>query len=294
MKTIACIFCLLLTNFPLSAQSNNDPFYVNFSNFPKREMDLYSGKVSYSQIEVNAILPTAKFGTRSELYTVVNYKFSIYDYDNTDLQSFPDQLNDFRVGIIYRRLLGPNLEGVISPRLNARTDFQEKFGSKDLFPSAYLLFIKKAPKYKSFYFGLGISYNNDLNRNSILPLGYLKFQNSWMRVNMILPSFAYALITNVKRIEYGLAYNLDAAIFHVDRFVSQEEANYLQTRNITIAPMFSYNFANEFWFNGKIGYALPGEYQFLDSDFDAEPFIDGNKFKGGIFATIGISLRFDY
>lgn len=291
MKRTLFLLCFNLFFLSLIAQTNNDSFYVNYNYFPGREMQNFDGKADYSQVEANAILPTAKFGRRVEFYTVVNYKYANYDYDNNELFYLPDQLHDFRVGIIFRYLFGPNFEGILSPRMNARTDFEEKFGSKDLFPSAYMLLIRKSASIKNLSFGIGVSYNNDLNRNSILPLGYLKYKNSWMRAYAILPSFAYVLMTPNPRVEYGLAYNLDASIFHTESIITTDTPNYLRTRNITISPTFSYNFADVFWVNTKIGYALPGDYEFLDANFDAVDFSKDNHFKSGIFLNLGVSLR---
>src|SRR5690606_13747100 len=143
---------------------------------------------------------------------------------------------------------------------------------------------------KNLSYGIGISYNNDLDKNAITPLGYLKYQHPKFRIYSILPSFAYFLFTPSEKFEYGLSYNLDSGIFHIDN-LNSDTKNYLKTSNLTIAPTIGYNFYNQFWFNAKAGYAMFRRYHLLDADFEELPGMEKNKIDDGFFAMFGVSLR---
>ena len=151
--------------------------------------------------------------------------------------------------------------------------------------------MKSSKKTDNLSYGLGVSYNNDLNKNTIIPLGYFKYETDKMRIYSILPSFAYFIMKPTEKFEYGLSYNLDAAIFHTDKGLETNPQIYMKTSNITIAPTIGYNFSSKFWLNAKAGYAIFRRYQVLDSDFDNIPFTDENQYKSGLFFGVGLSYR---
>ena len=103
--------------------------------------------------------------------------------------------------------------------------------------------------------------------------------------------FLHFMMTPSPKFEYGLSINLEAGLFHIDRFSADNSPNYLSTQNITIAPTIGYQFSKNFWLNAKAGYALPGKYHLLNADFDNIPFTEDNSFKGGLYFSGGISLR---
>ena len=249
------------------------------------------GSAIYNQLETNVILPGIKPSKSTVIYTNLNYKLSNYNFENTDSNVFPNQLNDIRLGFIVRQKITKNWEAILAPRLNVRTDFEEKFSKRDIFPSVHLLGLRTAPKNENLIYGLGISYNNEATKNLVIPLLFLQYKTEEFRAYTIIPSFAYFMMTPSEKLEYGLSINLESAMFHVERFSLDNSPNYLRTQNITIAPTLGYQFAKDIWFNFRAGYALPGKYQFLDADFDELPGMEENKFKGGFSAMAGVSLR---
>jgi len=290
VKLVLAVFISFFA-LPLWAQTNNDPVYVNYSYFPNRDMEKIEGSAVYSQLEANLILPGFNLSKTTKVYTNLNYKSSHYNFEETGSDIYPGQLNDIRLGFIVRQKITENWEAILAPRLNARTDFEEKFGKRDLFPSVHLLGLRTSEKNKDLTYGLGISYNNESKKNLVIPLLFFQYKNENFRAYTILPSFAYFLMTPSQKLEYGLSLNLEAAMFHIKHFSPDNSPNYLRTQNITIAPTFSYEFYKNFWFNLKSGYALPGKYQFMDADFDDLPVTEDNKFKGGFFISGGVSLR---
>lgn len=276
---------------PLLAQTDNDPVYVNYFLFPSREMKETDGKTVYSQIEANVILPGFNLGKNTKVYTNLNYKNSHYNFEETDADFLPESLNDFRLGFIVRHKITDNWEAILAPRMNLRTDFGEKLSKRDFFPSVHLLGVRTAKNNQDFMYGLGVSYNNESIKNLVIPLAILQYRNENMRIYTIIPSFAYVMMTPSPKFEYGLSINLESGLFHIERFSADDSPNYLSSQNITIAPTIGYQFAKNFWFNARAGYALPGKYRLLDSDFEEIPMTKDNSFKGGLYFNAGVSLR---
>ncbi len=276
---------------PLSAQTDNDPVYVNYNFFPDREMDQVDGSATYNQLEANVILPGFNLSKTTKVYTNLNYKLSTYNFEDTGSDVYPNQLNDIRLGFIVRQKITENWEAILAPRLNMRTDFEEKLSKRDIFPSVHLLGLRTSPKNENLAYGLGISYNNEGIKNLVIPLAILQYKNEDMRIYTIIPSFAYFTMTPSDKFEYGLSINLEAGLFHIERFSLDNSPNYLSTQNITIAPTIGYQFYKDFWFNLRAGYAMPGKFRFLDADFDELSVMEDNKFKGGFSVMAGISLR---
>lgn len=285
------VFFLSGLIFPLTAQTDNDPVYVNYNYFPARDMEKMEGNAVYSQVEANVILPGFNIGKKTKVYTNINYKLSNYNFKEETVDYLPEQLNDIRLGFIVRHQIAKNWEAILAPRINVRTDFSEKFGKRDLFPSVHLLGVHTSGKNPDLMYGLGISYNNEGIKNLVIPLAILQYKTENLRIYTIIPSFAYIMLTPSSKFEYGLSVNLEAGLFHIDRFSADNSPNYLSTQNITIAPTLGYRFYKDFWFNFKAGYAMPGKFQLLNADFDNLPITEDNKFKGGFYINGGISLR---
>lgn len=282
---------LMLVFSALMAQTDNDPVYINYSMFPSRDMDETDASGTYSQIEANVILPGFNLGENTKVYTNLNYKLSNYNFDDTDGGVLPEQLNDIRLGFIVRHKIAENWEAILAPRINLRTDFEEKLSKRDFFPSVHLLGVRTAKNNPDFMYGLGVSYNNEGVKNLVIPLGILQYKTENMRIYTIIPSFAYIMMTPTPKFEYGLSINLEAGLFHIDSFSADNSPNYLSTQNITIAPTIGYQFSKNFWLNAKAGYALPGKYHLLDADFENLAATEENSFKGGLYFSGGISLR---
>ncbi|MBA5629860.1 DUF6268 family outer membrane beta-barrel protein [Moheibacter lacus] len=283
------IFCV--QSIWISAQTDNDPIYVNYNFFPSRDFDKVDGSATYQQVEANVILPGFNLGKKTKVYTNLNYKVNSYDFEDTGTDVYPTTLNDFRLGFIVRHQVSDIFELILAPRINVRSDFEEKFSKRDLFPSAHLLGLRTHKQNPNLIYGLGVSYNNEGIKNLVIPIGILQYKNEDIRIYTIIPSFAYIMLTPSEKFEYGLSVNLEAGLFHIDRFSLDNSPNYLRTSNVTIAPTLGYKFYKDFWFNFRAGYAMPGNYQLLDADFEAVPYWKKNKLADSFSIMAGVSLR---
>src|SRR5690606_27227580 len=114
----------------VSAQTDNDPVYINYSFFPEREMTEIPGSSTYQMLEANLILPDFLKSGKTKIYTNLNYKYSSFENGLTP-DHLPGTLNDFRFGFIVRQKLKENWEAIFVPRVNIRTDFEEKFSRRE-------------------------------------------------------------------------------------------------------------------------------------------------------------------
>ncbi|MBX3242042.1 MAG: hypothetical protein KIT80_13725 [Chitinophagaceae bacterium] len=292
-KKIQSLTIALIWLCSISAQTNNDPIYLNYSLLPMQKMKSIDGQAALQIAEANLVLPQIKIGKKTGVYTNLNYRFSRYHYPEKMADIFPERLNDIRLSFIIRHRLSEKWELVASPRANIRSDLSQEFTRYNIFPSLNILALRSSPLNPDLVWGLGVTYNNDLNKDVILPLTYVKYRNKNLRVYSILPSFAHIILTPSEKFEYGLSYNLDAAIFNTRKWYRNEEPNYLKTLNVSIAPAIGYNFAGKFWLNAKAGYAMFRNYQFLDAKFKDIAITEKNKLKGGAVATVGISMRIE-
>lgn len=288
-RTLIYLMISISSGTEIFCQTNNDPVYLNYTFVPNQKMKRIDASAALQIAEANLILPRINAGKKTGIYTNVNYRLSNYIF-KTETETFPETLHDIRLSFIVRHQLTEKWEIILSPRANLRSDLSEQFSGYHLFPSLNILALKSSAP--NLTWGFGATYNNDLNKNVFLPLTYLKYHNSKIRIYSILPSFAYILLTPNKRLEYGLSYNLDAAIFNVNRQTTDPQ-NYLKTLNVSLAPTIGYNFSKKFWLNAKLGYAMFRNFQLLNTHFNEFEITRKNRFNGGLVANIGLSMRLD-
>lgn len=294
MKLLFLFTSLILIHSLLHSQTKGDPIYLNYSFYPASEWGNAKGKASYQNLEANVVLPSFNLSKSSEVYTNLNYKLAHYNYKNGFEESLPEYLNDFRLGFFLRQSLNNNWEIVVSPQLNLRTDFSKETGMHSLFPSLGVLGLKTSAKNEDLIYGVGVSYNNDLNKDAIFPVGYLKYSNSNFRIYTILPSFFHFVMTPSQRFEYGLSYRLESAIIQISEIPGNTSKNYLKASAITIAPTLAYNLHLKLWLNCRAGYAGYRRFQILNENFNQTELTQDNEFKSSFFATLGLSLRMEY
>lgn len=272
-------------------QTNNDPLYVNFGYFSKAAIKDVEVKTPLLYMDFGLVLPEWKLSERTKFHLQLNFKHFAYDFEPeiSENQNFTDA----RMGFIVRHHFSEKYELLFLPRLHLRTNFEEEWEKRSLFPSFSAILLHHAPANPDLTYGAGLSLNNDLNRNSILPLGYLSYKSDKLRVNAIVPVYVYiTLLSQNKKLEYGLATNFDAQILNF----SNEGATYLKTRNILIGPTFSYNPAGKLWINFKCGVSLFRNFEWLDKDFESfmtyeSQYFQARQLDPAFFAIGGLSWR---
>ena len=106
------ILTLLISSLFVFAQTDNDPIYVNYNYFPRRDMKEANGSAVYHQIEANLFLPGIKLGKSTKIYTNLNYKSNFYNFEDTNSNIYTKHLDDFRLGFIVMTDFAENWQAI--------------------------------------------------------------------------------------------------------------------------------------------------------------------------------------
>jgi hypothetical protein len=248
------------------------------------------GEVSLRNFDLNFVMPTIKIKTKTKINNVIYYRLSQYDYKNlpTATIQLPKELHEIKYTLLVRHTFNQKYEMLIVPRFNIRSDFKAKFGNKDMFPAISAILMKTSQKSENFKWGIGLNYNNDLGKNSLLPIIAFKYSSEKTRFNAYFPNNATLTFFPSKKLEYGIAFTSDATLSHIN---TVEGIDYLRTLNVNLNPTFSYNVVSNIWLNLKAGLVLKRKYDLYNSNFETPSDDFENKLKPSAYAQIGFSLR---
>lgn len=286
---------LLVFNFLLNyihAQTTKDPIYISYSLIPNAKLDSFSGDLSQSIIEANAMTPKIKLTKNIDIYNVVYFKNSRLDAPNSLLHN--SRLNsgvyDLRYSIIGQANLTKYWDILTIARLNLRSNFKHTEFSNDIFPYFVILAQYKMNTNPNFKIGLGLALNNDFSHNAIIPTGSLFYRNSKFNIEIAYPTAQFLYLYNSK-FEFGLFSQLDASISNIS-FDNQNSSapHYFRNLQLYLAPTASYNFYKSFYLHAKIGLVTLRKQEFLDQNFQS---IANETFKpeSSLFMRVGISMR---
>lgn len=291
MKKLFILFIAVYSVTSLKAQTAGDPIYADYQLFPSVKSDKSDTKTSIQSFTANAAFPVFKTAKGLEIFGNTNFKMFDF-YNKGEWKTYlPDRLYDVKLMLIARMALSEHWSLAISPQLDIRTDFSNGIKGHTLFPGISALVIKASEKTENLKYGAGISYNNDLHIDALIPLGYLNYSSEQIRIYAILPTFAHLMLSPGRKIEYGLSYNLTPAIFYFGHSDYSDTRNYFRYSTITLAPALSLNTGGDFWLNLKAGWAVSREFQILDKDYHQTELSKHNRLKSGFFAALGLSLR---
>lgn len=276
-----------------NAQNGNDPFFLNYNFFPGADFKERDGSSAMQSFEAGILMPPVRLGKRTMLVNGFNYKFTSYDFDelHTAYGGLPDHLHDIRYSLAINHQLSKQWGILAVPRVNLRSDLEDGISGHGIFPGITALALRTSARHPGLRYGFGVMYNNDLNRNSIIPAAALFYTTDKMRISIVTPN-GQLIFTPSKRFEYGLSVNVDAGIFHTSLGgVSHGPVRYIRTFNLLLSPVASFNICRNLWFNAKAGYALMRRYDLLDEDFEDEQAWRQDDLKNGPYVTVGISMR---
>lgn len=272
------------------AQTKTDFFSLNYTIIPKGEFKDEVGEAQLSHLDLNCITPTIKLGTKSKINNILYYRFSQYDYNSfpTEDVLLPKNFHEIRYTILARQSISSNWEMLLVPKLAIRSDFEENISRKDLFPAVSTIFMRTSKRDNNMKWGFGVNYNNDLGKNSVIPILAFNYLSDKVRFNAIFPNNANLTFTSLKKVEYGFAFTTDATLVHVNTF---ESIDYVRTLNVHLNPTFSYNLTSNFWVNLKAGIVVRRKYDLYNTDFETPSDDFENKLKSSGFVQLGVSLR---
>ncbi len=285
--------CYVLLTFISASglsQTKTDFLSLNYMTIPNGKFEDKLGEAKLSHFDFNFITPTIKLGSKTKINNVLYYRFSQYDYNgfSENQIQLPIDFHEIKYTLFARYTFNPNWEMLLVPKLSVRSDFNSNLNGKDLFPAISTILMKTSFKNDKLKWGFGLNYNNDLGKNSVIPIIAFNYLSDKMRFSAFFPNNANLTFTSLKKIEYGFAFTTDATLIHVNTLDSIE---YVRTLNVHLNPTFSYNFASNFWLNLKAGMVFRRKYDLYNADFETPTDDFENKLKSSGFLQLGISLR---
>ena len=277
----------LITPNRSCGQTSLDYAYLNYTLLPTADFKEAANGTSLSHLEMNLLTPTLQLSKKTKVNSVLYYRFSSYNYD-FETSYLPSQLHEIRYTFLTRHTFNSNWELLFVPRCNIRSDFKEQMSLKDFFPAASAILMKSSQKDAHFKWGFGVNYNNDLDKNSVLPILALNYTNQNVRLSAFLPNNASIAFLSTKKIEYGLAFQSDPVIIHNQ---STDSVSYLKTLNVHCSATFSYNIGANIWLNSKAGWVGFRNYDVLDASFQTPNDAFDSELSSSAFVQLGLSLR---
>jgi hypothetical protein len=283
------LFFLIFNQF-VSSQAKVDFISMNYSYIAKSNFKDKNGAISMNFFDVNFITPTIKFGAKTKVNNILYYRNSSYNFDDFFVENvdFPNKFHEIKYTILARHTFTSNWELFFIPRFSIRSDFEESLTNKDFFPAVSTIMMKTSQKNDKIKWGIGVGYNNDLGKNSVIPILAINYLSDKMKLNAFFPNNANLTFTPLKKIEYGFAFTTDAALVHVNTL---DSVDYVRTLNVHINPTFSYHLGANFWLNGKAGVVIQRQFDLYNANFEASSDDFENKLKPAGFFQIGLSLR---
>lgn len=280
------LMCVLFFDVAGFSQTNTDFAAVNYSLLPQSEFKNGAGEVQLSHFDLNFVTPTIKLGNKTKINSIIYYRFSHYDYSETNV--LPNELHEIKYSLLTRHSFNSSWELLLLPRISVRSDFKAGLNHSDLFPAVSAVAMKTSQKNPNFKWGFGLNYNNDLAKNSVIPIAAFVYTNPKLRFNAYLPNNANLTFLSGKKMEYGLGFTTDPVIIHLNDL---ESVDYLRTLNVPVNAIFSYNVISNVWLNCKAGWMLHRDFDLYDSDFETPSDDFENNIKSAAFFQIGLSLR---
>lgn len=283
-------FIIVTMSFFCYSQNTNDFLTINYSTFPKSEFKSGEGKAQLSHFDFNFVTPTIQLNSKTKINNIVYYRLSNYQYSSfsNSAQALPQELHEIKYSLLTRHKFNSKWELLLVPRISIRSDFKDNLNSNDLFPAVSSIVMKTSQKNERLKWGFGLNYNNDLGKNSLIPILAFSYVSDKMKFTTYFPNNASLIFLPTKKIEYGFGFTTDPILFHINTI---DSIDYLRTLNVAVHPNFSYNLTSNLWLNAKAGWVLRRNFDFYNSDFKTPTDDYENQLKPSAFVQIGLSLR---
>lgn len=283
-------FIIVRMHFFCYSQNSSDFLSINYSTISKSEFKDEVGEAQLSHFDFNFVTPTIQLNSKTKINNIIYYRLSDYQYRSfpNSIEVFPQELHEIKYTLLTRHKFNSKWELLLVPRISIRSDFKDNLNSNDLFPAVSTIVMKTSQKNERLKWGFGLNYNNDLGKNSIIPILAFSYTSDKMKFTTYFPNNANLIFLPSKKMEYGFGFNTDPTLFHINTI---DSIDYLRTLNVAVHPTFSYNLSSNLWVNAKAGWVLRRNFDFYNSDFESPTDDFENQLKSSVFVQLGFSLR---
>lgn len=275
-------------------QSSKDVVYINYLTTGKAGFKDQNGSLSQSIIDFSVNTPSISISKKLQINNLVDARmfFNASEDVGNSLLPLPDRLYEFRYTLFARHTISKTWKMIYIPRLHIRSDLAgDKLDNEFFFPQLIVIALKNSKKIPNLSWGFGINYNNNQGKNSVLPVVSLLYSNAKMKINARLPQSADITFIHNKKMEYGLALNLEGSIAYLKSDGITKNTNYLKRQNIYVYPHISTNITSNVWLNLKAGLLINNNYSFVNEDYEIANNVFENSLKTSLFMQLGLSYR---
>lgn len=283
-------FIIVRMHFICYSQSATDFLSINYSTISKSEFKDEVGEAQLSHFDFNFVTPTIQLNSKTKINNIIYYRLSNYQYSSfsNSIDALPQELHEIKYTLLTRHKFNSKWELLLVPRISIRSDFKDNLNSNDLFPAVSTIVMKTSQKNERLKWGFGLNYNNDLGKNSIIPILAFSYVSDKMKFTTYFPNNANLIFLPTKKMEYGFGFTTDPTLFHINTI---DSIDYLRTLNVAVHPILSYNLSSNLWVNAKAGWVLRRNFDFCNSNFQPPTDDYENQLKTSAFVQIGFSLR---
>jgi hypothetical protein len=243
--------------------------------------DQNSKNVNQSNVELNYFLKSKKIFKKVRWDNSFGYKTLFLDQGiNQNLQDV-----SYTSNFIYTKNLKNFL--LFNARINVRSELQTDISGKSIFPAFSFGYMRQSQKNKAIRWGIGVNYNNDFNKNTIIPFALFNYETSKLKFNATLPNSVLFLVKHKPNFNYGATATLNASIYNLPN----ENAEYLKLFNTNFFGFIQTKVYNKLWLDVKPGITIMRNIDALQSNFDLVSSDSENKLSNNFVLNVGLLYR---
>jgi hypothetical protein len=215
--------------------------------------------INQSNVDFNYFLKSKKVLKKIRWDNSFGYRSVFLDYGSNE------QLQDisYNSNFVYTKNLKNFL--LFNARVNVRSELQSDISGKSIFPAFSLGYMRQSQKNKAIRWGIGVNYNNDFDKNTIIPFALFNYETSKFRFNATLPNSVLFLVKHKPTFYYGATATLNASIYHLQ----DPSAEYLKLLNANFFAFLQTKVYDKIWLDLKPGITILRNINALQSNFDS-------------------------
>ena len=279
MKKIHLILFIALFVNLTNAQVDNNAT-LNYTFYNRSSSDNFH-HVDQSNIDFNYFLQSRKILKKIRWDNSMGYKTIFLD------GSLQPNLQDlfYNANFVYTKNMKNFM--LFNARVNLRTEIENNISGSSIFPAFSFGYMRQSQTNKSIRWGIGINYNNDFNKNTVIPFGLFNYETAKIKFNATLPNSILFLVKQKSTFYYGINATLNAGIFGLQN----EPADYLKMINANLFGFVQTKIHNKIWVDLKPGFTIYRTIEGLDQDFNAFSKTSENKLSNNFVMNVGLMYR---
>jgi hypothetical protein len=176
---------------------------------------------------------------------------------------------------------------LFNARFNYRSEMQDGFSGQGLFPTFSFGYMRQSQTNKAIRWAAGVNYNNDFNRNSVIPFLMFNYETAKIKFNATLPNSILFLVKHKPTFVYGANATLNASIFNVE----DPNVSYLKLVNANFYGFIQTKIYDKLWLDVKPGITILRTIDGLNGNFKSLSSASENKLENRFVLNAGLIYK---